>query len=631
MSPQLATLVDASPAGGEWLHEVKYDGYRAIASVAGGKVVIRTRKGLDWTARFRPLVEPLAALPCDSALLDGEIAVADAHGHTDFGALQEALSNGGKGIVYYLFDLLELDGEDLRKLSLIERKERLARLLKGGPVPLVYSDHIKGAGDEVFAHACKIKLEGIVSKRADAPYVSGRTQTWLKVKCGMEQEFVVIGWRPSDKAARPFRSLLLGLREGGALRYAGRVGSGYSGARLEDLSAKFRKIERKTPPVPDVPPAIARHAHFLEPKLVAEIAFRGWTRDGLVRQGSFKGLRSDKPASEVVREKAMPKASALKRAKAETAKAPVKRSARAAKSSAAGEDDTIAGVRVTHPDRVLFEAQGVTKRDLIDYYLAIADRILPHIVNRPLALVRCPEGSGSECFFQKHASAGFPDEFGHVRIKEKTATREYMTVENERGLVAAVQVGVLELHVWCSRGKALETPDRMVFDFDPDEGLPFEMVRDAARDMSERLRQLGLESFPMATGGKGIHVVVPLSPKHSWDEHRNFAEALARVMADEEPDRYVATMSKAKREGRIFIDYLRNQRGATAICPYSTRSRAGAFVATPLSWPQIARLKNARPATIEDARKLAKADPWPDYFKLRQRLPLDKLGRSSSR
>jgi bifunctional non-homologous end joining protein LigD len=632
VSPQLATLVDAPPPGPEWLHEIKFDGYRAIASLAGGKVVMRTRKGLDWTGKFQSLVPALSELRCESALLDGEIVVADAEGHTDFGALQNALSNGGGGIGYYLFDLLELDGEDLRKRPLDERKSKLARLLRGVGAPLGYSDHLKGSGEEVFSHACRIKLEGIVSKRRDAPYVSGRSQSWLKSKCGMEQEFVIIGWRPSDKPRRPFRSLLLGLREEGELRYAGRVGSGYSGERLDDLAAQFRKLERKGSPAAGVPPAIARHAHFLEPKLVAQIAFRGWTRDNLVRQGSFKGLRTDKPPSEIVREQPMPKAKAVKRAKAEVAKTPQRKTSAnktSAKRSVAkphgDEAGEFAGVRVTHPDRVLFEAQGLTKRDLIDYYLSVSDLILPHVANRPLSLVRCPQGSGGECFFQKHASQGFPAEFGHIRIKEKSATREYMVIEDERGLVAAVQVGTLELHVWGARTDTLEKPDRMVFDFDPDEGLPFARVRDAAKDMRERLRRLGLESFAMATGGKGIHGVVPLAPKHGWDEHRNFAEALARLMEDEEPARFVANMSKARRKGRIFVDYLRNGRGATAISPYSTRARAGAFVATPVSWLQLARLKDAHPASIEDARKLLKADPWPDYEQVKQALPLDKL------
>lgn len=327
----------------------------------------------------------------------------------------------------------------------------------------------------------------------------------------------------------------------------------------------------------------------------------------------------------------MPKAKAVKRAKAEAKTAPKRRSTAPKKGAAPktheADEAEFSGVRVTHPDRVLFAAQGVTKRDLIEYYLAVADLILPHVAHRPLALVRCPAGSGGACFFQKHASAGFPDQFGHIRIKEKSASGEYLTIEDERGLVAAVQVGVLELHIWGSHTDTLEQPDRMVFDFDPDEGLDFAHVRAAASEMRERLKALGLESFAMATGGKGIHVVVPLAPKHSWDQHRNFAEALARVMADEEPERFVANMSKAKRKGRIFIDYLRNQRGATAISPYSTRSRAGAYVATPVSWQQLSRLKDARPATIEDAKKLLKADPWPDYDEVRQVLPLDRLAK----
>lgn len=619
VSPQLATLVDAPPNGSGWLHEIKYDGYRAITAIAGGEVKIYTRNALDWTERYQPLVPALSRLPCDSALLDGEIVVADGEGHTDFGALQDALTRGGEGIGYNIFDLLELNGKDLRKLPLIERKQRLAQLLKGVQAPLSYSDHIDGSGEEVYAHACKIALEGIISKRSDAPYVSGRSQAWLKTKCGMEQEFVIIGWRPSDKPGRPFSSLLLGLREDGELRYAGRVGSGYTGERLEDLGVKFKALERKTAPVANVPKDIARDALFLEPELVAQIAFRGWTHDNLVRQASFKGLRTDKPASEIVRERAMPKATAVKRANTATTKPA------APKSRGNGEEE-FAGVRVTHPDRVLFADQGVTKRNLINYYLDVAEIMLPHVAHRPLALVRCPAGSG-DCFFQKHASAGFPSEFGHIKIKEKSATREYMTIEDERGLVAAVQVGVLELHIWGSQTSTLEQPDRMVFDFDPDEGLDFAHVRDAARDMRDRLKDLGLESFPMATGGKGIHVVVPLTPKHSWDEHRDFAEALARVMADEEPDRFVANMAKAKRVGKIFIDYLRNQRGATAISPYSTRARKGAYAATPVSWQQLARLKDARPATIADAKKLLKADPWPDYARVKQILPLDRLAK----
>ena len=626
VAPQLATLVDAPPDGGDWLHEIKFDGYRLITSIANGRVVMRTRNGLDWTSKFQSLVPALADLDCGAALLDGEVAVADSKGRTDFGALQDALSGGEGGMAYYLFDILHLDGEDLRKTPLVARKEILKSLLGGRTNgPLGYSDHVMGHGDDVFANACHLHLEGIISKLADAPYRSGRSKGWLKSKCGMEQEFVIIGWRPSTKAGRPFSSILLALREGGRLRYAGRVGSGYSAIWLDKLASAFRKHARKTPPVTDVPPDIVRRAKFVEPELVAEIAFRGWTRDGLVRQGSFKGLRSDKPASEIVRERPMAKRKAVASAKK---RKPVKSAAatsavaRAAVRKSDDGSEEIAGVRVTHPDRVLFAAQDITKRELIEHYLSIADAMLPHIVNRPISLVRCPQGSGKACFFQKHASDGFPDDFKAVRIKEKSGSDQYLYIEDERGLVASVQMGVLELHLWGCHVDEVEKPDRMIFDLDPDEGLGFEHVRAAAKELRERLQDLGLESFPMVTGGKGVHVVAPLTRGHSWDAHREFAEALARVMAEENADRYVANMAKAKRRGKIFIDYLRNTRGATAIAPFSTRARPGAYVAMPVTWPQLARLKDAHPVRVgETKRFLGQRDPWAGYFGVKQTLP----------
>ena len=616
--PQLATLVDAPPRGKEWLHEIKYDGYRAIASVAVGRVKIYTRNGLDWTERFEPLVAPLADLRCESALLDGEIAIADKEGHTSFSAIQIALKEERGGFGYYLFDLLSLDGKDLRKRPLIERKKSLQELLGGAPRrgPLLYSDHIEGDGDRAFGHACDLKLEGIVSKEANAPYRSGRTKTWLKSKCGMEQEFVIIGWSPSDKTGRPFSSILLGVNEDGELRYAGRVGSGFNEDLLDDLAARFRKHQRKSSPATGVPASIARKAHFLEPRLVAEIALRGWTGDGLVRQGSFKGLRTDKPAREIVRETPMSKKTSRAKGK------PRKAKSAKAEATSIGHDGSIEieGVRVTHPDRVLYPGQGINKRQLIDYYLKVADRMLPHIAGRPISLVRCPRGAEKECFFQKHASQGWPDEFRKIRIKEKSGTDDYLYIEDKAGLVAAAQMGVLELHLWCAKIDDVEKPDRMIFDLDPDERVNFAEVKNAARELKARLEKLGLKSFPLATGGKGVHVVVPLARGHSWDEHRNFAEAIARLMAEEEPDRFVATMSKAKRRGKIFVDYLRNQRGATAISPFSSRSRRGAPVAWPVSWAQMARLRNAKPASILKV-PAAKSDPWKGYFQTRQKLP----------
>ncbi|MGD9925572.1 MAG: DNA ligase D, partial [Pseudorhodoplanes sp.] len=657
VEPQLATLVDAPPAGNDWLHEIKYDGYRAVTTLARDKVAIYTRKGLNWTDRFARLVPALHRLNCDSALLDGEIAVADAKGHTDFGALQDALSTGKGSLTYYLFDLLELDGKDMRRRPLSERKETLRDLLHGVGAPLIFSDHVAGNGAKAFAQACAMKLEGLISKQANAPYHSGRTRSWLKSKCGFEQEFVIIGWRPSDKAARPFSSLLLAVREGDGFRYAGRVGSGYSGEGLDRLSSELRALARKTSPVPDVPPDIARRARFVEPKLVAEIAFRGWTRDGLVRQGSFKGLRSDKPAAEIVEEIPMPARKAVQAAKStgKTSKQPPakkkvsakkasgkkasakkasakKASARTASartlagpriaSHARDGAEEIAGVRVTHPDRVMYPDCGITKRDVIAHYLSIADLMLPHVADRPLSLVRAPRGVGGETFYQKHASEGWPDEFKAISIREKSGSDRYLYIEDERGLVAAAQMSVLELHIWCSQVDEVEKPDRLVFDFDPDEGLDFIHVREAAKEMRGMLQELGLESFPMVTGGKGVHVVAPLRRGHSWDEHREFAEALARVMQEHDPDRFIANMSKAKRRGKIFVDYLRNQRGATAISPFSTRARKGAPVAVPVSWERLARLDNARPVAVGDVKRfMGSKDPWPGYFKLRQGLP----------
>jgi len=480
----------------------------------------------------------------------------------------------------------------------------------------------------VVANACKLKLEGLISKDANAPYRSGRSRSWLKSKCGFEQEFVIIGWRPSNKAGRPFSSLLLAVREGEQFRYAGRVGSGYSGAGLDTLSRQFKALARKTPPVKDVPLAIARHANFVEPKLVADIAFRGWTRDGLVRQGAFKGLRSDKPAAEIVKETPMPTRKVAKAAKTAAAKKSPKPVAASKSRSSAATDgaEEIGGVRVTHPDKVLFKAQDITKRELIEHYQSVAKWMLPHIVERPISLVRCPQGSGSQCFFQKHASDGFPDEFKSIRIKEKSGTDNYLYIEDERGLIASVQVGALELHLWGCHVDEVEKPDRLIFDFDPDEGLDFLHVKQAAKDMRGRLKALGLESFAMVTGGKGVHVIAPLKRGHSWDQHRDFAEAMARVMAEEEPDRFVANMLKAKRKGKIFVDYLRNQRGATAICPFSTRARPGAYVAMPVTWERLAKLDNAHPVAVGEAAKFMgrtdpKFDPWPDYFKLKQPLP----------
>jgi bifunctional non-homologous end joining protein LigD len=624
VAPQLATVAEAPPSGDGWLHEIKFDGYRAIAAIGGGRARIFTRNGLDWTDRFKPIVWPLADLPCRSALIDGEAVVRDAEGRSSFGRLQESIAEGGDDIVYYAFDLLFLDGRDLRRTPLAKRKAQLAALLDGLPPggPVFYSDHVVGHGAETFARACEMNLEGIVAKRADAPYRSERSKSWLKVKCGRGQELIVIGWQPSTVRERPFSSLLVATRDEDRLTYRGRVGTGFGEREFKQLRPELEKRQVKTPAADDVPADIRRKARFVKPELVIEVTFAGWTEDGSVRQAAFKGLRSDKPATAVRRETPGAK--------------PAPKGRRAVEPSAVVSIDTvkddgameIENVRVTHPDRVVFAGQNITKRRLIDYYLSVKDLILPHVANRPLSLVRFPSGADGDGFFQKHASPGFPDAFRPITIKEKEGKGQYLYIEDERGLVAAVQMGVLELHIWGAHNKTLEKPDRLVFDLDPDEAVDFATVRNAAREMRDRLKHLGLESFPLATGGKGIHVVVPLTPHHDWDDIRAFAEAMARTLAAAAPDRYLAEMSKARRKGRIFIDYLRNARGATAIAPFSTRARKGAPLAWPVSWAALARLPSAHEATVENAAGLLarqKKDPWSGYLDIDQVLPLEGL------
>ncbi len=427
----------------------------------------------------------------------------------------------------------------------------------------------------------------------------------------MGQEFVIIGWQPSNVKGRPFSSLLMGLKEGGSLRYAGRVGSGFDQQTLESVAKQLKAREVKRPPIEDLPPEAKRKAHYVKPELVAEIAFRGWSSDNLIRQGSFKGLRTDKPAKEVIQERR----SAVRMIENET------------RGSHAIE---VEGVRITHPDDKIFAGEPITKHDLIDHYIAFAKPMLKHLARRPLSLVRFPDAEAKKGFFQKHASPGFPDAFKTIPIKDKAALEDYLYVDNVAGLVAAAQVRAIELHIWGSHIDTLEEPDRIVFDFDPDPEVVWSAVKDAAKEMRERLDALGIQSFLLATGGKGLHVIAPLKPKHSWPEIKAFTHALASVMAQESPKKYTTILSKAKRRGRIFIDYLRNERSATAIAPYSPRAHKGAPIATPLSWSALSKLQSAQPITIKTAREKLKKDPWADYFGVKQILPLDKLTKSRS-
>lgn len=561
-TPQLATLVDKPPEGDDWLHETKFDGYRCLAALGGGGTRLYTRSGKDWTDRFGRLATAFDALPCDTALIDGEV-MADRIRQSAFSSLQRALKEGGD-LVFFAFDLLRVDGTDLTDAPLIERRERLAGLLAGLPAggALRTSDHVIGHGARIFAAACEAGGEGTVSKRLDAPYRGGRAKTWLKTKCTRRQEFVIVGFSPSDKKGRPFASLLVASHEAGKLRYKGRVGTGFSEASMKDLSAAF--TPRKTPPVGDVPAAIARGASWLRPDLVAEVEFTEFTADGHIRHGAFLGLRHDKTADQVRLEEPMQQ----------------------------NEETGIRGIRVTHEGRRVFPEAGCTKGDVARHYDRVGERMIGLIGQRPLSLFRCPSGIDGQCFFQKHDTGGMPRELGRVEIGESDGNAaRYLYATGPGGLVAAAQMGTLEFHVWGARRDRLDRPDRLVFDLDPDEGLGWDAVRTAAFDLREALAGIGLKTGVIVTGGKGVHVWTALRRTRGWDTVKLFAKTFAHAMASREPERFTASMSKARRKGRIFIDWLRNERGATAIAPYSVRARAGAPVAVPVTWTELRKIE----------------------------------------
>jgi bifunctional non-homologous end joining protein LigD len=574
--PQLATLVDHVPSGSAWIHEMKYDGYRCLLAVGGGAARVYTRSGLDWSDKFPEIVEAARGLEIGSALFDGEIVALDAQGRTGFSELQQAISEGGRGLTLFLFDLLEADGEDLRPLPNIERKERLASLIGDGKPPfLLYAQHVVGAGEALLEAMCEAGQEGIISKRADAPYRGARSKSWLKVKCTRRQEFVIVGWTPSESKARALRSLLLAVNEGGALRYAGKVGTGFSMQTLDDLAAKLKRLSRKTAPL-DVPRAEARGARWVQPKLIAEIAFAEFTGEGVVRHASFLGLREDKGARDVVVETPQPL-------------------------PAPASDD----VRITNPKRVIDPDGGATKADLAAYMRAIGPLMQVWAANRPLSLVRCPQGRSKKCFFQKHNTGSFGPHVHQIPIVEsKGKAEDYVYVKDVAGLVACVQMGTIEFHGWGSGVEDVERPDRLVFDLDPDEGLGFDAVKRAARDLKRHLADMGLQTFPMLTGGKGIHVVVPLAPRAKWPEGKDFARRFCVALATAEPERFTANLAKAKRAGRIFLDYLRNQRGATAILPYSPRARPNTPVAAPIAWDELDEMESGARFTLFDAERL---------------------------
>jgi bifunctional non-homologous end joining protein LigD len=574
---QLATLVDAVPAGDRWVHEMKYDGYRLLVAVGGGQTRAYTRSGLDWSDRFPSVLSEANKLEVRSALIDGEAVVLDAEGRSSFQALQGALKGAPTTIDYFAFDLLQLNGDDLTGLPLLDRKARLKAILPINGRHIRFSEHIQGGGEKLLKTFCAAGLEGVVSKLAASQYVGARAGSWVKTKCIKRQEFAIVGWTPSDKS-RAFRSLILGVQEGGKLRYAGKVGTGFDTAELHRLMAIMAPLEHKAPTV-DAPRAEVRDAHWLRPKLVAEIAYTEMTHEGTLRHPSYLGLRDDKKPEAVV---------------LETEHHAVDLPPPATSS-----------VVITSRERVIYPESNITKGQLADYYAAVAGIMLPWLGSRPISLVRCPQGRAKKCFFQKHDAGSFGDKVHRLGIIEKGGHEEpYLYVDDAEGLMTCVQMGTIEFHGWGARIEDIEKADRLVFDLDPDEKLEFEAVRTAAFQFRDILKSNGLETFPMVTGGKGVHVIAPLTPKAEWPEVKSFAYHLAQTVAQKDPEHFTTSLPKAQRKGRIFVDYLRNQRGATAILPYSVRARANAPIATPVSWTEMKSIEGPSHFRVGDAREL---------------------------
>jgi bifunctional non-homologous end joining protein LigD len=600
LEPSLPQVADTAPSGPKWVHEIKYDGYRVQARIDGEHVRLLTRKALDWTSRFTPVAAALKTLGLSSALIDGEIVVEDSAGIPSFTLLQADLSALRRDrFRYFVFDLYYCEGFDLTQAALTDRKALLQQIVEGGAAGSIirFSEHLAGDGPTMFEHACRLGLEGIVSKRGDLPYRRGRGDHWLKIKGVLRQEFIILGYIPSTAAKGLVGALLLGYFDGGTLFYAGRVGTGYSSGQARSLREELEKIAAAKPKLGNkLPDGAEKGVRWAQPLLVCEVEYRGLTADKLVRQASFKGLREDRPAEEIVLETApeQPK-------------------------SDGGRE--LIRTRLTHPERILWPEQGVTKEGLAEFYCDIADWILPHLAGRVLSLVRHPSGVDEKGFFAKHPWHGLSNAVRRVDVGEK---EKMLTTDTLDGLIDLVQAGVVEIHPWGSTVAHLEEPDRLIFDLDPGEDVPWSIVIEAALEVRGRLEELGLRSFVKTSGGKGLHVVLPVEPSAGWDDAKKFTQTVAETMVKARPERYAASMAKTARRGRIFIDYLRNGRGATAVAAYSTRALPAASVSTPLAWDELSEGIRADHFKIDNLRQrldVLKQDPWADLFTLQQRLP----------
>jgi len=637
--PQLAKQSTSPPSGSDWIHELKLDGYRIqmqIRPTSGSskkRVTLLTRKGLDWTHRMPDLAHAAEKLPVESAVLDGEVVVIDEKGGTSFSDLQAAFQEGAKvDLTYFAFDLLHLDGHNLRSLPLLQRKELLGKLFSAldDDSPIHLSEHFEGDGAQIFSKACGLGAEGIISKSASAPYTSSRGNTWLKAKCYLEQEFVIGGFTDPSNGTRGIGAVIIGYYEKGRLRYAGRSGTGFTQKSQQTIRRQLDKLLQSSSPFTDLPKGVSSGVHWVKPELVAQISFATWTRDNLVRQASFKGLREDKPAKEVVREKSEPPEQATTSDSHRHTAMPASKISKTAAKTAAGKTD----LPITHPEKVLDSESGMTKRDLANYLIAISERMLPHIADRPLSVVRCPEGSGKPCFFQKHIGTGVPKGISNVPVpnKKNGSVEQYLTFNSVEGLIGMAQMGVLEIHPWGSKNQSLEKPDRLIFDMDPDEAIEWKTLTATAKEFRARLEELGLQSFVKTTGGKGLHVVVPIKPEYEWPEIKEFAHNIVLGLERKNPGLYVTKMTKALRKNRIYLDYLRNDRGSTAIAPYSTRARSGAPVALPLEWKELnAKTRPVfRVMDFDKWKKRLANDPWEEMLNLKQRLTSKAINAAQS-
>jgi bifunctional non-homologous end joining protein LigD len=654
IAPELALQSDTPPAGDGWLHELKLDGYRIQARKDGDKAQLLTRTGLDWTHRMKTIAALVGALPVEKVILDGEVVVLQENGTTSFADLQAAFQEGvKKPLTYFVFDLLHLNGHSVRGQPLVERKKMLERVVEGAGEYLRFSEHVETDGGVVFQKACELHAEGIVSKRAASKYSSGRSGDWLKLKCVHEQEFVIGGFTLPSNGSHGVGALLLGYYEGKKLGvakkliYAGRTGTGFTQKTHRTLRDQLDAVREKADPFEDAPAEAKRGAIWVRPKLVAQVSFATWTADNLVRQASFKGLREDKPASEVRKEEptvaprrrtsagasdvagASHVAAAGVAAKVVAAKKKATTAQPASKSSAASSAAN-APVRLTHPEKILDVESQLTKQQLADYYWEISSHMLPYIAGRPLSLVRCPDGSGHPCFYQKHVNHMLPAGVGAVDVPDKKTGKAepYITLSTAEALAGLAQMGCLEVHPWGSRNDDLEHPDRIIIDLDPDAAISWSRLAESAAEVRKQLKKLGLESFLKSTGGKGLHVVVPIVPEYDWAAIKQFAHAFVLQMEKEQPALYLTKMSKAARKDRIFLDYLRNERGATAVAAFSPRARPGAAVSLPLNWNELklAERPVVHVADFEEWKGRLKRDPWKPFLESPQRITSKMLG-----